>query len=410
IRKIVYEMFPFASNMVVDLFIRGQEIGVLLMSSRQADAFTMQHAELINLVKEPIAMAMSNARRFQETVRLKDMLSEENMTMRQEFENIAGIQLIGIDFGLKPVMEKVRQVAPLQSPVLLLGETGTGKEVIANIIHMLSPRQDRPIIRVQCGAIPDTLLDSELFGHEKGAFTGALTVKKGRFERADGGTIFLDEIAELTLDAQVKFLRVLQEKQIERLGNSETINVDVRVIAATNRNLEQMVKAGRFREDLWYRLNVFPIHIPPLRHRKEDIASLMQYFIERKSRELNLRKIPAVSPHAMDKLMDYDWPGNVRELQNIIERALIVSNGAPLEFLDFNLVSKQAAALPAPEKVEKIAQLDEMQRNHIVEALKSSRGKVHGAGGAAELLGINPNTLRARMKKLNIPFGRKARY
>jgi len=396
--------------MMMDLVIQGQEVGILFMSSKRSNAFTVQHAELLNLVKEPIAMAMSNARRFQEMVRLKDKLSEENITMRQEFENITGIQLIGMDFGLKQVTDKVRQVAPLSSPVLLLGETGTGKEVIANFIHMLSPRQDKAIIRVQCGAIPDTLLDSELFGHEKGAFTGALTVKKGRFERADGGTIFLDEFAELTLDAQVKFLRVLQEKQIERLGNSETINVDVRVIAASNRNLEEMVKTGRFREDLWYRLNVFPIHIPSLRQRREDIPSLVQYFIERKSRELNLRKIPAVSPQAMDRLIDYDWPGNVRELQNIIERALIVSNGRPLEFQDFNPSHKTAAALPVIEAGEKIESLDEIQRVHILEALQTTRGKIHGAGGAGKLLGINPNTLRARMKKLNIPFGRKAGY
>jgi len=225
-------------------------------------------------------MAMSNARRYQETVRLKNLLAEDNRALFRELEEVSGTRVVGAEFGLRQVMEMVRLVAQSNSPALLLGETGSGKEVIANAIHLTSSRRNGPMIRVQCGAIPETLLDSELFGHEKGSFTGAIARKRGRFERADKGTIFLDEIAELTPEAQVKLLRVLQEKEFERVGGAETIAADVRVIAATHRNLEERVREGRFREDLWFRLNVFPIHIPPLRQRREDIPSLVQYFVE----------------------------------------------------------------------------------------------------------------------------------
>ena len=229
--------------------------------------------------------------------------------MRQELERISGNQVIGAEFGLRQTMEMVRQVAPLNNPILLLGETGTGKEVIANAIHLASPRRDKPMIRVQCGAIPDTLLDSELFGHEKGAFTGAIGLKRGRFERADGGTIFLDEIGELTMDAQVKLLRVLQEHEFERLGGTKTLQADVRVITATNRNLERMVREGRFREDLWYRLNVFPIVLPSLRERREDISSLTTYFINRKAREIGLPETPQLGPGALAELEAYKLAG-----------------------------------------------------------------------------------------------------
>ena len=242
---------------------------------------------------------MSKALEHQEIIRLKDMLADDNRYLFDELRSASGDEIIGSDFGLKAVMRMVQQVAPLDSPVLLLGETGTGKEVIANAIHYSSPRKDGPFIKVNCGAIPETLLDSELFGHEKGAFTGAISQKRGRFERANKGTIFLDEIGELPAQAQVRLLRVLQTKEIERVGGTTSIPVDIRIISATNRNLQEMIASGRFREDLWFRLNVFPIMIPPLRQRREDIPALVHHFIERKSKELKLTERPVLAPGAI---------------------------------------------------------------------------------------------------------------
>jgi transcriptional regulator with GAF, ATPase, and Fis domain len=293
--------------------------------------------------------------------------------------------------------------------VLLLGETGAGKDVIANAIHYSSPRRDAPFITVNCGAIPETLMDSELFGHEKGAFTGALTQKRGRFERANKGTIFLDEIGELPLQAQVRMLRVVQKKEIERVGGSRPIQVDVRIIAATHRNLEEMIKSGHFREDLWFRLNVFPVMIPPLRQRKEDIPALVNHFIERKSNELKLSTSPKVAIGAIDRLTSYRWPGNVRELENVIERALILNKDGPLRFDQF-VAAQQEEKPPALSGHEnEPINLDEVIFRHIHRVLQMTNGKVHGEGGAAELMGINPSTLRNRMNKLGIPFGRNAK-
>jgi transcriptional regulator with GAF, ATPase, and Fis domain len=297
-------------------------------------------------------------------------------------------------------------VAPQNSPVLLLGETGTGKEVIANAIHVTSPRQSGPLVRVQCGAIPESLLASELFGHEPGAFTSAVGVRRGRFERAHGGTIFLDEIGELTLDAQVKLLRVLQDREIERLGGSQPIQVDVRVIAATHRDLPAMVREGRFREDLFFRLDVVPIRLPPLRERKEDIPALAHHFVARIARETGLASQPILAPGSLERLASYGWPGNVRELENVVERELILSRGEPLTF-----ASLPQARPNAPERapVEAPLPLDEAMGAHILEVLERCGGRVQGPGGAAEILRVNPSTLRARMRRLGIPFGRAAR-
>jgi transcriptional regulator with GAF, ATPase, and Fis domain len=304
-------------------------------------------------------------------------------------------------------MNMVRQVAPLNSPVLLLGETGVGKDVIANAIHFSSPRKDGPFVKVNCGAIPETLLDSELFGHEKGAFTGALSQKRGRFERADQGTILLDEIGELPPQAQIRMLRVLQYKELERVGGTHPISVDIRLIAATNRNLQEMVKEKQFREDLWFRLNVFPIRIPSLRERGEDIPALVHHFVKRKTRELKLPNPPALAQGAIDRLTAYDWPGNVRELENLVERALILSQGSPLTFDELSKGNeKNIASSPAgPEG--KTLNLDAAISDHIRRVLEMAHGKVHGKGGAAELLGMNPSTLRYRMDQLGIPYGRK---
>ena len=393
------------SHLMLNLHIKDNALGVLVIVAQRSNSYTPEHAHLMEYVKDPIALAMSNARRFIETVRLKDLLAEDNRTIYREMGRLSGNQVIGEDFGLRQVMDLIRQVAPTSSPVLLTGETGTGKEVIANAIHLSSHRSDKPFIRVQCGAIPETLLDSELFGHEKGAFTGAMTAKRGRFERAEGGTIFLDEIAELSPDAQVKLLRVLQEKTFERLGGSKTIHADVRVIAATHRDLVDRVQTGAFREDLWFRLNVFPIHLPPLRARREDIPALAHHFIQRKCREMNLTP-PTLPPDLNEKLQTYDWPGNVRELQNIIERALILSSGKTLALPPLGsgktiseLTNNHDAQLPT---------LNQITADHIRKALVQTNGRIEGPGGAAELLDINHGTLRARMKKLGIAFGRNA--
>ncbi len=398
------EVLP--SILSLELEIKDEHVGRFGIVNYEKNPFTKEHARLLQLVKEPMALAMSNARRYRELKRLKDILDDDNRAMRQELERISGNQVIGADFGLRHVMELVRQAAPLNNPILLLGETGTGKEVIANAIHLSSSRRDQPMVRVQCGAIPDTLLDSELFGHEKGAFTGAFTSKRGRFERANGGTIFLDEIGELTQDAQVKLLRVLQEQEFERLGGNKTIKVDVRVIAATHRNLEQMVQEGRFREDLWYRLNVFPIQLPPLRQRKEDIPSLIAHFVSRKSREMGLPNIPILARKALDQLNSYDWPGNVRELQNIVERALITSNGGALSFPELERSVERSPVPRSMEPEESISTLEDVIVEHIRKVLVTCHGRVEGEGGAAEVLNINPSTLRARMRKYGIAFGR----
>jgi transcriptional regulator with PAS, ATPase and Fis domain len=304
-------------------------------------------------------------------------------------------------------MEMIKEVAPLDSPVLLMGETGVGKEVFANAIHSLSVRRDAPFIRINCGAIPETLIDSELFGHERGAFTGAIRQTRGCFERADKGTIFLDEVAELPLQAQVRMLRVLQEKEVVRVGGSEKIRVNIRIIAATHQNLQDMVKNGRFRSDLWFRLHVFPIMIPPLRDRKEDIPALIHHFIHKKARELQLKEIPSVSRGAMEPLLAYSWPGNVRELENVVERALILSRGGELAFNNIILVGNddnepKSTTVSDPD----ILKLDDVVSKHIYRVLKMTRGKINGPGGAAEILDMNTGTLRHRMKKLGIPYGR----
>ncbi len=336
-----------------------------------------------------------------EVVKQKNQLADDNRYLHGELRRLSGDEVIGANFGLKDVMLKVQQVAAVDSPVLLLGDTGVGKDVLANTIHYSSPRSKGPFVSVNCGAIPESLLDSELFGHEKGAFTGALAQKRGRFERAEKGSIFLDEIGELPPPAQVRLLRVLQEKEIERVGGNKTIKLDIRIIAATNRNLEEMIQTGQFREDLWFRINVFPILVPPLRERKADIPALLKHFVILKAKELKICDVPEIPPEEIDVLMQYHWPGNVRELQNIIERAIILNPQGPLTFDDLNLSQKQKSK-DIKEKNDMPDDLDEVVSYHIRNVLSRTNGKVHGSGGAAELLGINPNTLRARMKKLGI--------
>lgn len=381
--------------------------GGVLIGNYAGTKYSEEQARLFTLLNEPFAIALSNYLRYREVLRLKEILADDNRYLQEELRQQVGEEIVGAHFGLKQVMEMINQVAPLSSPVLLLGETGTGKEIIATAIHNLSPRRNGPFIKVNCGAIPETLMDSELFGHEKGAFTGALFQKRGRFERAHGGTIFLDEIGELTPEAQIRLLRVIQEKEIERVGGTETLKVDIRIIAATHRNLEAMLTEGKFREDLYFRLRVFPLVIPPLWERRADIPALVQHFMMKKAREMGLAEVPSLAPGAIDKLMNYRWPGNVRELQNAIERALILNKERPLDFNDIGETGPKATSDGMPTEDEDITGMEEMVSKQIVRALEVTGGRVGGGKGAAKLLKMNPSTLRSKMRKLRIPFGRK---
>jgi transcriptional regulator with GAF, ATPase, and Fis domain len=403
----VVRSLGLADSSLLAMFLKagGKRIGSLVLATAGRDRYTEEHARLLTLLHEPFAIALSNALQHQEVLRLKDILADDNRSLHRELFRLSGDQIVGMEFGLREAMEMVRQVAPLDSPVLLRGETGVGKDVIANALHYSSPRQDGPFIKVNCGAIPESLLDSELFGHEKGSFTGAIAQKRGCFERAHHGTIFLDEIGELPPAAQVRMLRVMQYKEIQRVGGTASIPVDIRIIAATHRNLEEMVRAERFREDLWFRLNVFPIVVPPLRDRKADIPALARHFLKKKSRELKRPVPPTLAPGAIDRLMAYDWPGNVRELENVLERALILSKGEPLTFDHLLSPAQPDVFTTLSARQNRSQPLDEVISSHIRRVLEETKGKIHGPGGAAEVLGVNPSTLRGKMKKLGIPYG-----
>lgn len=400
------------SMLIMVLELEGNRIGSLGLIADGLNQYSEEHVRLLRSLNHPLAMAMANALKHQEVIRFKQMLADDNRYLLDELRSVSGDEIVGADFGLNSVMKLVEQVAPIDSPVLLLGETGTGKEVIANAIHSASPRKDGPFIKVNCGAIPETLLDSELFGHEKGAFTGAINQKRGRFERADKGTIFLDEIGELPLQAQVRLLHVLQNKEIERVGGTRSMPVDIRVISATHRDLEDMVASGRFREDLWFRLNVFPIRIPPLRLRKGDIPALVHHFIYRKSIELKLEERPSLAPGSIDRLIAYDWPGNVRELENTVERALIHHRHGALSFETLlpPVSAENGGSVRNLGEDRPLASLEQINARHIRQALEKAGGKINGPGGAAQILNIHPNTLRKRMDKLGIPYGRKSRH
>jgi formate hydrogenlyase transcriptional activator len=366
-----------------------------------------------------VALAVQNMQSYQEIASLKASLEKENVYLREELRAEHNFEeIVGNSPALLKALHAVEQVAPTDSTVLIYGETGTGKELVARGIHSRSSRNGRALVSVNCSAISAGLVESELFGHTKGAFTGALERRIGRFELANGGTIFLDEIGELSVETQVKLLRVLQEHEFEPVGSSHSLRVDVRVIAATNRNLREAVEAGRFRSDLFYRLNVFPIELPPLRDRRSDIPQLVAFCISRFSKRFG-KKIDGVSRESIENLVNYPWPGNIRELQNVIERAMIVSAG-PILRLDRDLMPVAAAA-KGDETYEVNAQydrqtdlespkplltLDEVERNHILAALQHARGVVEGPNGAARILNLHPNTLRHRMDKLGIKGSR----
>ncbi|MGR6035302.1 MAG: sigma-54 interaction domain-containing protein [Candidatus Nitrosoglobus sp.] len=388
-------------------------LGVLLLIAAPAQHFTAKHQRLLLSLLEPFAVAVENDQRLQEMMKLREALEVENRNLVSRLSQDQGPDsIIGVGTGLRLVMERVSLVAPSEVPVLILGETGSGKEAIARAIHTHSRRSSGSFLRVNCGALPGELIDSELFGHERGSFTGATGQRRGWFERADKGTLFLDEIGELPLEAQVRLLRILQDGTFQRVGGEREMKVDVRVIAATHRDLQRMVIENRFREDLWYRIAVFPIYLPPLRERIEDIPALATHFALRAANRCGLApRLPTSRDNTL--LMDYPWPGNVRELASVMERATILGNGRLLEVekaLGVGLsLAPQVANLAVPQQVTKaestgFESLTVVMKRHIEAALKCTRGCVEGPSGAAQLLAINPHTLRARMRKLGIDW------
>jgi formate hydrogenlyase transcriptional activator len=403
----------------IPLVTQGRTFGTLNVASRRLEAFPDREISLLQQVGAQIAIAVENALAFKEIDALKDKLAEEKLYLEEEIRSEFNFEeIIGDAPSLKRALSQVEVVAPTDTAALILGETGTGKELIARAIHNLSPRRERTFVKINCAAIPSGLLESELFGHERGAFTGALNQKIGRFELADHGTLFLDEVGDLPMELQPKLLRVLQEHEFERLGSNRTIKVDVRVVAATNQDLAKQVADRTFRSDLYYRLNVFPIQIPALRERREDVPLLVRYFVQKFSRRLN-KVVEYVPADAMTGLANYSWPGNIRELENFIERAVLLSPGKELRIPISELLNETGApstAISSPrtgtahggtnsDEVSapaSISTLEQAEREHILRALQQTQWRIGGPKGAAALLDMKRTTLQARMRKLNI--------
>jgi formate hydrogenlyase transcriptional activator len=412
------------STCLIPLVNRSRALGILTIARTTEASFTPEDIEFLTQAGGQIAIAIENALAYCEISELKDKLAQEKLYLEEEIRSEMNFEhIVGNSPTLKQVLELVETVAPSDSTVLLLGETGTGKELIARAIHDSSRRKDRTFVKLNCAAIPTGLVESELFGHEKGAFTGAITQKVGRMELADQGTLFLDEVGDISIEIQPKLLRALQEREFERLGSTHTRKVNVRLIAATNRDLEKMIAEREFRSDLYYRLNVFPIRIPPLRERKEDIPQLVSYFVQKFAKQMQ-KKIEAIPSAVMKGLTAWEWPGNIRELENFIERAVIVTRGrsleAPMAELRRLNTQEPVTAVRGSAQQEDIARIvketlnaingnktsgDERarkQREEIVRALTESKGRVGGTDGAAARMGLNRTTLLSRMKKFGI--------
>jgi hydrogenase-4 transcriptional activator len=415
----ILELLPYPSTnggwLLAPLVGQHGSRGILFAVSAEKKTFGSQHITFLESAVEPMAVALDNDARLHELETLRETAEAERQSLlRRLGRSETGETIVGEDAGLAPVMQRVDLVSRSEVPVLILGETGTGKELVARAIHNRSVRHAGPFLRVNCGAIPRELIDSQLFGHERGSFTGASETRQGWFERADMGTLFLDEIGELPLDAQVRFLRVLQDGYVERVGGAKPIRVNVRVVAATHRDLPTMVRDSMFREDLWYRIAVFPILLPPLRDRPGDIPALANHFAQRAAIRFGLA--PVVPSDADIELLEtYDWPGNIRELGAVIDRAAILGDGDALEIAAALGIAAPVALRSShtvPEngsngaftRRSKIATLNDAMRNHIEAALQSTHGRIEGARGAARLLAINPHTLRARMRKLKIDW------
>jgi formate hydrogenlyase transcriptional activator len=401
------EQFPFKllqllvqasikSGCWIPLIGREGPLGTLNLYSRQAMDFSNEDIEGLMQLANQVAVALDNALAFQRMADLNARLEKEKLYLEDELRTDSKFEdIIGNAKALKRVLKQIETVAPTDSAVLILGETGTGKEALARAVHDLSPRRDRAFVKVNCASVPAGLLESELFGHEQGAFTGAIARRIGRFELAHQGTLFLDEVGEIPLELQPKLLRVLQEKQFERLGSSRTMTSDVRIVAATNRDLTKLIALGQFRSDLFYRLSVFPVMVPPLRDRPEDVPLLVHFFLAKIAKRLG-KEVDVVSPDTMEVLCRYSWPGNVRELEHVIERAAILSPGPELR-ISLDELAQSDAAVPKASTT-----LEDIEREHIIRVLRETKGKIGGPGGAAERLGMNRTTLNSRMQKLRI--------
>src|SRR5258707_520856 len=383
------------SGCALPLISRGRTLGVLTLASRVPNSFSSDDVEFLMRAAGQVAIAIENALAYREIAELKDKLAQEKLYLEDEIRGEMDFEgIVGQSSALRHVLNLVETVAPSDSTVLLLGETGTGKELIARAIHERSQRKERTLVKLNCAAIPTGLLESELFGHERGAFTGAIAQKIGRLELADQGTLFLDEVGDIPIEIQPKLLRALQEREFERLGSNRTKKVDVRLVAATNRDLEKMMENREFRSDLYYRLNVFPIRIPPLRERPEDIPLLVRYFIQKYGRRMQ-KRIESISAVAMRKLLSWYWPGNIRELENFIERSLILTRGTALQTPIAELSYNGRNAPVAGTR-------DANEHDEIVRILKITNGRVAGPDGAAARMGLKRTTLIARMKKLGV--------
>lgn len=398
VMKLLVETFNLRSHIVLPVLLRDGRTFHFLLYSRRDHAYQPEHTSLFNRMHHSITEAIESMLSKEEPspAVAKETQKPAESDSRSSFEGI-----IGNSHLLLNVFDLITQVAPVDTSVLVLGESGTGKERIADCIHQLSPRKQKPLVKINCAALPATLIESELFGHEKGAFTGATDKRIGKFEQAHGGTIFLDEIGEMPIELQVKLLRVLQEKEVERIGGKAPVKVDVRVIAATNRSLEKEVAEGRFRLDLYYRLNIFPIQLPPLRERKEDIPVLVDHFVKQFSKKAG-KAVNGVSASVLKELNAYHWPGNIRELENLVERNVLLTKEPVISKIVMPVsqtLEQTVIAAPADSRIKTI---DENERDHILSVLKKCNGKISGTGGAAELLGIPSSTLNSKIRKLGI--------